>query len=119
MNIEEFRDYCLSKHCAVECTPFDDVTIVFKVCEKMFAFIGTDNPERGALLKCEPDYAVELRDQYPDTILPGYHMNKRHWNTVKIDFLSDSLVRQLVDHSYEQVVAKLTNKNRELLKNCL
>lgn len=118
MNIEDFRSYCLAKKGVEECFPFDEVTLVFKVMGKMFALVGLDNEPLKANLKCDPVWAVDLRDQYPEEILPGYHMHKQQWNTVIIDgTLSDKMLCQLIDHSYELVVQKLTRKDRETLAN--
>lgn|SRR5690554_356201 len=111
MNIEEFRDYCLSKKGVAESFPFDEVTLVFKVMDKMFALIGLDNNPAKANLKCDPEKTIELREKYPDLILPGYHMNKKHWNTVEIEGnLPHELVIELIDHSYDLVVKGLTKK---------
>jgi predicted DNA-binding protein (MmcQ/YjbR family) len=94
--------------------PFDESTLVYKVCGKMFALTDVDNFE-SINLKCEPQKALELREQYEE-IRPGYHMNKKHWNSVYLDgMLSDELIYQLVDHSYEQVVRKLPKSSREEL----
>ncbi|HLV92097.1 MAG TPA: MmcQ/YjbR family DNA-binding protein [Aequorivita sp.] len=111
MNIEEFRDYCLSKKGVAESFPFDEVTLAFKVMDKMFALIGLDNNPAKANLKCDPEKTIELREKYPDLILPGYHMNKKHWNTVEIEGnLPHELVIELIDHSYDLVVKGLTKK---------
>jgi predicted DNA-binding protein (MmcQ/YjbR family) len=111
MNIEEFRDYCISKPGVTEEFPFDENTLVFKVIGKMFAL--TDLVDDFSLnLKCDPERAIELRDQYP-AIQPGYHMNKAHWNTVKMDgSIGESLIRELIDHSYQLVVDKLPKGRR-------
>lgn len=116
MDIEQFREYCLSLPGTEECTPFDDVTLVYKVGGKMFAFAGTDDYAKGINLKCDPDYAVELRDRYPEDIRPGYHMNKRHWNTVNPQGnLPDEMIRKLTKDSYDLVVSKLPRNIREIL----
>lgn len=81
MNIEQFRMYCIQKKGVTESFPFGGDTLVFKVMDKMFALTGIDNPDFSVNLKCSPDYAEELREQYT-SIRPGYHMNKAHWNTV-------------------------------------
>ena len=118
MNIEEFRDYCLSKKGVTESFPFDEVTLVFKVMGKMFALIGLDNNPAKANLKCDPEKSIELREEYPDFIIPGYHMNKKHWNTVEIEGnLPRELVIELIDHSYDLVVKGLTKKLQSELKN--
>jgi predicted DNA-binding protein (MmcQ/YjbR family) len=114
MNIEDIREYCLQKAGVTEEFPFDENTLVFKVMGKMFALTNLDG-EWGLALKCDPEKAIELREQYP-AIRPGYHMNKVHWNTISMDgSLSERLVRELIDHSYDLVVAKLPSRlKREL-----
>ncbi len=113
MNIEEFRDYCLSKNHVTESFPFDDKTLVFKVAGKMFALAGLEHHPTKASLKCEPEKALELREEY-DEITPGYHMNKAHWNTVIIDGnLSHKLVRELIEDSYNLVVKGLSKKQQK------
>ncbi len=109
MNIEEIREYCISKKGVTESFPFDETTLVFKVMAKMFAL--TDLVDDLSLnLKCDPARAIELREQYP-AILPGYHMNKNHWNTVMVDgSLSKAFICQLIDHSYDLIVDKLPRK---------
>lgn len=111
MNIEELREYCLSKPGVTEEFPFDEDTLVFKVKGKMFALTGLNDIEHMVNLKCDPDYATELREQYPNEVLPGYHMNKKHWNTVAYSGgLKNDFVKRLVDHSYELVVNSLPGK---------
>ncbi|RMF22059.1 MAG: MmcQ/YjbR family DNA-binding protein [Bacteroidetes bacterium] len=113
MDVESFRSNCLARKGVTESFPFDDKTLVFKVMGKMFALLSLDAEPPTANLKCEPLKAEELREQYPDEVLPGYHMNKRHWNTVVLEGgLPDSLLRELIDHSYELVVAGLPKKIR-------
>lgn len=112
MNIEEFRDYCITKPAVTEAFPFDEVTLVFKVAGKMFALTSLDK-EFSMNLKCDPERAIELREEYP-AIQPGYHMSKKHWNTVFADgSIKDDFLRELIDHSYELVVKSLTKKVRE------
>jgi predicted DNA-binding protein (MmcQ/YjbR family) len=112
MNIEEFREYCLSKKGVEETFPFDEVTLVFKVMGKMFALTGLDSLEFTVNLKCDPDRALELREQYPE-IQPGWHMSKKHWNTVSFEGgLDDDFLIELIDHSYDLVVKGLTKKLR-------
>ncbi len=116
MNLEEFRLYCLSKPGTDEGLPFGEETLVFKVMGKIFALTGLDGTDFTVNLKCDPVRAEELREQYAE-IRPGYHMNKRHWNTV--DFqgsLDDAALRELIDHSYELVVASLPKKVQAELK---
>ena len=111
MNIEEYRDYCLSKHGVTEGFPFDDKVLVFKVMGKMFALTDVDSFE-SINLKCDPDRAYELRESNPG-IAPGFHMNKTNWNTVATDgSVDDALLYELIDHSYEMVVSGLTRKLR-------
>ena len=112
MNLDRLRSYLLDKPKAVEEFPFDTVTLVVKVCGKMFALISTDQKPLRMNLKCLPEKAEVLREQYP-AIIPGYHMNKRHWNTLVIDrSLSDTLIYGLIDESYELVVQGLPKANR-------
>lgn len=112
MNIEEVRDYCIGKKAAEECFPFGDDTLVFKVMGKMFACISVDDPT-WLDLKCEPEYALELRERYQG-IEGAFHFNKKYWNQVRIEGdVPDSLIRRLIDHSYEEVLKKFTRKMRE------
>ena len=124
MNIDEFRDYCLAKPETTEEFPFDNDTLAFKVMGKMFALTSLANWEKGdhsINLKCDPQKAEVLREQYPDDVFPGYHMNKKHWNTVNIDqtVLSEKYIRYLINHSYELVVSKLPKAKRNLIKEQL
>lgn len=106
MNIETLREYCLAFPNVEESFPFDEVTLVFKVAGKMFALTSLDS-ELNINLKCNPEKAIELREKY-SCVLPGYHMNKTHWNTVIIDgSVSDKLILEWIEHSYWTVVAKL------------
>lgn len=115
MNIEQFREYCLSKKGTSEDFPFDEVTLCLRVLGKIFAITGLDSDRFSVNLKCDPDFAIELREQHPE-IQPGWHMNKKHWNTVDFEGLLDAhLLRQLVDHSYDQVVKTLKKAEREAL----
>jgi len=110
MNIEEFRDYCLSKKHVTECFPFDTTTLVFKVANKMFALSGLEHHPSTVNLKCDPEKSIELRAEYPE-IIDGFHMSKKHWNTVTIEGgLSYKLIIELIDHSYDLVVKGLTKK---------
>lgn len=109
MNIEEFREYCIQKPGVTEEFPFNEETLVFKVMGKMFALTNLVG-DWNLALKCDPEWAIELREQFP-AIRPGYHMNKVHWNTVAMDgSLSQKLILELIDHSYQLVVAKLPGK---------
>ncbi|HEY5591979.1 MAG TPA: MmcQ/YjbR family DNA-binding protein [Paludibacter sp.] len=113
MNIEELREYCLSLKGATECFPFDDVTLVIKVQGKMFALIPLDRTETQITLKCDPERAISLREEF-SAIVPAWHFNKKHWNTVFIDpSISKDLLCELIRHSYELVVAGLPKKLRE------
>ena len=114
MTLDILRTYCLHKAAVTEELPFGPDTLVFKVAGKVFALASLDTAELRLNLKCDPARALELRDRYPDAIVPGYHMNKRHWNSVypERDELSDRLVTELIDHSYTLVVAKLTKRER-------
>ncbi len=115
MDIERFRDYCLAKRGVTECMPFDDESLVFKVMDKMFVLLDLSG-RNWTNLKCDPERALDLRDRYPD-ITPAYHMNKKHWNTINLaGRLPDKLIFELIDHSYDLVVAKLTRKAKEELE---
>lgn len=113
MNIEEFREYCLSKPLTSEEMPFDDRALAFKVAGKIFAITDIEIFD-SVNLKCDPEKAIELREQY-DQIIPGFHMNKKHWNTVSIAGLTTSLFVELVDHSYDMVVKGLPKKLKDEL----
>lgn len=114
MNIEDLRNYCLSKKATTEELPFDEQILCFKVLDKVFALTDIENFQF-VNMKCDPEKAVELREQY-DEIRPAYHMNKKHWNSVYMDAsLSDQFVKELVDHSYEMVVHKMTKKQQKEL----
>ena len=120
MNLETYYEYCLSKKGVTEHFPFDDNTLVFKVGGKMFALSSLLQWENGTPsinLKCDPERALELREQY-DAIQPGYHMSKIHWNTVAVNqSVSDVLMKELIDHSYELIFDSLTIKlQQEILE---
>ncbi len=116
MNIEELHEYCLSLKAVTEHFPFDEVTLVFKVKDKMFALIPLDNPQPQIALKCDPDRAIELREKY-ENIVPAWHFNKKHWNTVIISpEISTELLKELIQHSYKLVVSGLPRKMQEELK---
>ncbi len=120
MHIESFRNYCISKKGVTEEFPFDEDTLAFKVMNKLFALTSLKKWEAGdpsVNLKCDPERAEELRAQY-DAILPGYHMSKKHWNTVSYNQdVPDKMILKLIDHSYELVVSGLTKKLQAELKN--
>jgi len=116
MNIEELRTYCLSKKGVTESFPFGPDTLVFKVGEKLFLLTGLDNHPLRFNVKCDPERAVELREQYPDSILPGYHMNKKHWNTVIVNGeLSLKQLQEMINHSYELIFNNLSQKMKDNL----
>jgi predicted DNA-binding protein (MmcQ/YjbR family) len=118
MHIESFAEYCLSKKGVEEGFPFDEVTLVMKVMGKIFAITGLDTEEFKVNLKCDPERAIELREEYGE-IQPGFHMNKKHWNTVNFEGeLNDTFLKELIDHSYDMVVKGLTKKMRNALE-CL
>ena len=114
MHIESFREYCLAKKAVTEGMPFGETVLVFKVAGKMFALAALDSDPFQVNLKCDPERAVKLRDEYED-IIPGYHKNKQHWNSVIIGNgrLPDKLVKELIDHSYDLIVDSLSKKQRE------
>ena len=113
MTLYEVKSYFLSKKGAWEDYPFDDVTPVLKVGRKMFGLIGSTKSPVTINLKCEPELAMDLRDVYPD-ITPGYHMNKKHWNTINCQGkLPDEEIKKLIDLSYELVVKSLPKRERE------
>jgi predicted DNA-binding protein (MmcQ/YjbR family) len=115
MNIESIREYCLMKKGVIECFPFDEITLVFKVLGKMFLLTNLDG-DLSINVKCDPEKAIELRELYP-AIVPGFHMNKKHWNTVIIDgTLPDTLILSFIDHSYDVVRLSLSrNQQKELV----
>jgi predicted DNA-binding protein (MmcQ/YjbR family) len=116
MDLAAFREFCLSKTAATESTPFGDDVLVFKVAGKIFALAAVDEFPTTVNLKCDPDLALELRDRY-EQVQPGYHMNKKHWNTVEIDSgIPDTELRKMIDHSYELVVQSLPKVVREKLQ---
>lgn len=113
--VEELRDYCLAKAEVTESFPFDEDTLVFKVCGKMFMLVSLE--ERKVALKCDPVKAIELRESY-HAVLEGYHMNKRYWNTIELDgSIPAKLLKEWIDDSYNLVVQKLPKKDRERLLN--
>ncbi|MHC5904936.1 MmcQ/YjbR family DNA-binding protein [Streptomyces sp. S6] len=113
MTPQELRALCLSFNAAVEDFPFSPEVTVFKVCGKMFALTWIDAEPLKVNLKCDPEDAVRLRTDHPGLITPGYHMNKRHWNTVVVDGeLPGRVVRELVEDSYDLVVAGLPRAER-------
>src|SRR3954469_18582368 len=114
MQADTFRTYCLKKPGVFESTPFGPDNVVFKVGGKMFALLALDEVPTAVNLKCDPDRALELRDRY-EQVQPGYHMNKKHWNTVVLDgVVPDKEVRDMIDHSYDLVVQSLPKKKKRL-----
>ena len=115
MDLEQFREYCLSKVAATESTPFGEDVLVFKVAGKIFALAALDEIPATVNLKCDPDLALELRDRY-EQVRPGYHMNKKHWNTVEIDSgVPEAELRKMIEHSYDLVVRALSKAQRDQL----
>lgn len=118
MDIETFRNYCISKKGVTEELPFGPDALVFKVMGKMFALAGLDEIPLRVNLKCDPERAIELRENHEQNILPGYHMNKKHWNTLVLDGqLNPELIFELTDHSFELVVNSLTKKQQQEFEN--
>lgn len=112
MNFEDFRNYCLSKKGVTESFPFDEQTLVFKVAGKMFALADIEGFD-SINLKCDPEKALELRDKYHG-VQPGYHMNKRHWNTVSVnDDVPSNQIYELIDDSYSLVISTLPRKIKD------
>lgn len=117
MDLELFREYCLSKPGATEDMPFGEDVLVFRVGGKMFALVALDEVPPRVNLKCDPDLALELRDRY-EQVTPGYHMNKKHWNTVEIENgIPITELRKMIDHSYELVAKSLPRAKRKKLEN--
>lgn len=107
MNIESIREYILQKPFVTEGFPFGEDTLVFKVKEKIFFLAGLDSSPLQFNVKCEPDKAIELREEYPETVLPGYHMNKKHWNTIIVHGrLSAKQLKEMIDDSYNLIAKK-------------
>ncbi|TDP58707.1 MmcQ/YjbR family DNA-binding protein [Flavobacterium dankookense] len=120
MDIQQLYEFCLSKKGVTEHFPFDEDTLVFKVAGKMFCLASLKDWENGnptVNLKCDPDYAIELREKY-ESVTPGYHSNKKHWNTVFVNKeIDDKKIIHFINHSYELIVAGLPKKQREEFKN--
>ena len=115
MNLEELRDYCLSLPHVTEDMPFGEDFLVFRICNRIFALTNLECFPVSVSLKCDPERAVELREQYPDKIVPGYHLNKKHWNTVLLEGLPLTLIDEMIIDSYMLVVEKIPKKERESL----
>lgn len=119
MDLAAVRDYCLALPETTESLPFGEQALVFKVCGKMFALLALDELPPWVTLKCDPEQAVDLRERYTG-IVPGYHMNKRHWNTVVLDGrVPSGLVRSMLDGSYRLVMAGLRKNDRERVRGLL
>ena len=116
MDIEAAREYCLSKKATTEDTPFGEDVLVIRVMGKMFLCINLNTPDR-ITMKCDPEYALELRERY-NAIEGAWHFNKKYWNQIAITHgdVPDALIRSLIDHSYNEVVKKLPRKLRDQLK---
>ena len=115
MNIEALRNHCIGKKAVREDFPFGEDTLVFKVLDKAFALISLNEPD-SVNLKCDPERAIELRERY-ECVQPGYHMNKKHWNTVYFDgTVSDAMILEWIDHSYDMVVKGMNKKEQARLR---
>lgn len=115
MNHDELRAYCLAKPGTLADFPFDADTLVFRVSDKLFALTDIQSVPVSVNLKCDPDWAIVLRQHY-DAVKPGYHMNKKHWNTVVLDgTIPNDEIQEMIDHSYRLVVKGLTKSDREKL----
>jgi len=113
MDIESIRMYCISKKAVTECMPFDDKTLVFKVAGKIFALAALDAYPLRLNLKCDPEKAIDLRESF-ESVRPGYHSNKKHWNTIEVNGeIPKEVIYELIDHSYILVISKLTKMVRE------
>lgn len=114
MNLEGLREYCLQKKGVTESFPFDEDTLVFKVMGKIFLLLNLSDAH-SMNLKCDPDWAIELREKHPE-VQPGYHMNKKHWNTVALHgLLNEDQLIEMIDHSYTLVVANLSKTQQKAL----
>ena len=115
MNIIELREFCLSLPCSSEDMPFDETTVCFRVANKIFAMTDTEDIPTRVNLKCEPELAIHLREIY-SSIIPGYHCNKKHWNTLILDgSLSIELIKKLIQHSYTLIFKSLKVKQKNEL----
>jgi predicted DNA-binding protein (MmcQ/YjbR family) len=113
MDVEEIRKYCIAKPGVTEGFPFNDTALVFKVAGKMFALLDLSEEARGISLKCDPEMAIELREQHPE-VTPAYHFNKQHWNGVKLKgSISNSQLKEWIDHSYSIIVDSLPKSKRQ------
>lgn len=113
MNIEELRSYCLAKKGVTESFPFGEQTLVFKVGDKIFLLTGLDSHPMSFNVKCDPEEAINLREQYPNSVFPGYHMNKKHWNTVILNNeITLDQAKRMINHSYGLIFNSLPSKIR-------
>lgn len=117
MNVEELRELCISKKGVTEEFPFDESTLVFKVMGKMFALVALERLPPQCNLKCDPERSEELRETYDGSIVPGYHMSKKHWNTLFLEQLPPQLINDLVDHSYEIETKQSPTHNKKPSKH--
>ena len=117
MNLEELREYCLSLPHVTEDMPFDEDILVFRICNRIFVLTSLESVPLRVSLKCDLERAIALREQYPDKIVAGYHLNKKHWNTVLLESLPLILIKEMIQHSYDQVLAKVPKKEKEALIN--
>ena len=115
MQIEELRAYCLQKNYVTEELPFGPDTLVFKVYGKVFLLVGLDQVDKLSFnVKCNPELALDLREQYPHSVIPGFHMNKKHWNTIYCNReLDDTMVKHWIDHSYDLVFAAVPRRIKD------
>jgi predicted DNA-binding protein (MmcQ/YjbR family) len=116
MNIEQIREHCLKKKGVTEEFPFDEETLVFKVAGKIFLLASLEAIPLQINIKCDPEKAIELREEY-DSVLPGYHMNKKHWNTIIIDgTVPTRNLFEWIDDSYSLVIAGLKKSERKIFE---
>ena len=114
MNVEDYRDYCMSLPCTSESFPFNETVLVFKVMDKMFSLSDIES-YNGINVKCDPEKAVVLREEYTG-VYPAFHMSKKHWNTIAVDgSISDDLIKGWIKDSYDLVVSKMTKKKQALI----
>ena len=116
MNIEEIREYCITKPAVTEGFPFNDTALVFKVAGKMFALLDLSEDSRGISLKCDPELAIELRGRHAE-VTPAWHFSKQHWNGVDLQgSISNTQLKEWIDHSYTIVIGSLPKSKRETIK---
>ncbi len=117
MNIEETREFCLSLKNVTECFPFDDVSLVFKIENKMFALLPLDTDEPYIAVKCNTDFVEDLRERY-NAVEGAYHFNKKYWNSIHLESdMPEKEIKYWIHHSYKEVIAKLPKKIREEYKD--